>query len=140
MRRRRGAPASRPVRMKELALRTVDSLVLNAPEIISLGSQQIRRQRFAPAEATNRRLEAERKPMELTEQRVELMSEIMSTEESVPASRKAFETWQLPPRELFASLVRPGWIDARGRVTKILGGSGKPEPTPKTRFSRHAGS
>ena len=57
----------------------------------------------------------------------------MSTKELVQASRKAFEASKLPPRELFAHLVRLGWIDARGRVTKLLGGSAKPEPTPKTR-------
>jgi hypothetical protein len=64
----------------------------------------------------------------------------MSTKELVLASRKAFEASKLPPRELFAHLVRLGWIDARGRVTKLLGGSAKPERTPRTRYGRHAGS
>jgi hypothetical protein len=68
------------------------------------------------------------------------MSEIMSTKELVQASRKAFEASKLPPRELFAHLVRLGWIDARGRVTKLLGGSAKPEPTPKARYGQHSGS
>ena len=49
----------------------------------------------------------------------------MSTNELVKASRKAFEASKLPPRELFAHLVRLGWIDARGRVTKLLAGFGK---------------
>jgi hypothetical protein len=68
------------------------------------------------------------------------MSEIMSTKELVQASKKAFEASKLPPRELFAHLVRLGWIDTRGRVTKLLGGSAKPEPQPKTRNGQKAGS
>jgi hypothetical protein len=68
------------------------------------------------------------------------MSEFMTTKELVTASKKAFEASKLPPRELFAHLVRLGWIDSRGRVTKLLGGSAKPEPTPKTRRGRHSGS
>ena len=64
----------------------------------------------------------------------------MSAKELVAASRKAFEASKLPPRELFAHLVQLGWIDAQGRVTKLLGGSAKPEPASKTRHRRHSGS
>ncbi len=64
----------------------------------------------------------------------------MSTKELIRASRKAFEASKLPPRELFAHLVRLGFIDAQGRVTKLLGGSAKPEPSPKTRSARRSGS
>jgi len=61
------------------------------------------------------------------------MSKIMSTKELVKASRKAFEASKLPPRKLFAHLVRLGWIDTRGRVTKLLGGTVEPEAPQKSR-------
>ena len=66
------------------------------------------------------------------------MSDIMSTKELVQASKKAFEESKLPPRELFAHLVKLGWIDTRGRVTKLLGGTA--EPKPKSRNGQQARS
>ena len=64
------------------------------------------------------------------------MSEIMTTKELVQECRKALKASRLPPREHFANLVELGWIDSRGRVTKLLGGSAEPEPRPK---ARHGG-
>jgi hypothetical protein len=64
------------------------------------------------------------------------MSEFMTTKELVAASRKAFEASKLPPREHFDRLVYLGWIDAQGRVTKLLGGTAEPEPHSKPRNGR----
>jgi hypothetical protein len=35
-------------------------------------------------------------------------------------------------RELFVDLVRKGFINARGQVTKLIGGSANPEPNYQT--------
>jgi hypothetical protein len=35
-------------------------------------------------------------------------------------------------RERFQRLVRNGWINARGQVTKLLGGTADPEPNYET--------
>ena len=40
-----------------------------------------------------------------------------------------------PPRssrEIFTGLVRKGWINGRGQVTKLLGGIAEPEPNYET--------
>lgn len=34
--------------------------------------------------------------------------------------------------EIFTDLVRKGWINARGQVTKLLGGAANPEPNYAT--------
>ncbi|HEY2252024.1 MAG TPA: hypothetical protein VGH74_13220 [Planctomycetaceae bacterium] len=60
----------------------------------------------------------------------------MTNKEMIQAAREAFEASKLPPRELFAHLVRLGWIDTRGRVTKLLGGSAEPEKSAKPRNGR----
>jgi hypothetical protein len=42
-----------------------------------------------------------------------------------------FGQGSLPPkegRELFIDLVRKGFINAQGEVTKLIGGSAEPEP------------
>jgi hypothetical protein len=62
-----------------------------------------------------------------------LMSEFLTTKELVEASRKAFEASKSRPREHFEHLVPLGWIDAQGRVTKLLGGTAEPEPHSKPR-------
>ena len=49
---------------------------------------------------------------------------------------EAREVWRRrPPRsshEHFTELVRKGWINARGQVTKLLGGIAEPEPNYQT--------
>src|SRR5262245_38143549 len=46
------------------------------------------------------------------------------------------EAWRRRPKksshELFQELVRKGWINARGQVTKFLGGEAEPEPNYET--------
>jgi len=61
------------------------------------------------------------------------MSKIRSTEVLVAAARKALKASRLPPREHFAHLVELGWIDARGRVTRLLGGTAEPEKSASCR-------
>jgi hypothetical protein len=46
-------------------------------------------------------------------------------------SRGAGGTAETPPkegRELFLALVRKGFINARGEVTRLIGGEAEPEP------------
>ena len=64
----------------------------------------------------------------------------MTTKEMVKAARKALESSRLAPRELFAHLVELGWIDSKGRVTRLLGGTAEPEPSAKRRNGRRARS
>jgi hypothetical protein len=45
-------------------------------------------------------------------------------EEAMKALRESRE----PPHEHFARLVRLGWINRRGEVTRIIGGEAEPEP------------
>ena len=49
---------------------------------------------------------------------------------------EAREAWRRRPpktsRERFTDLVRKGWINARGQVTKLLGGMAEPEPNYET--------
>jgi hypothetical protein len=49
---------------------------------------------------------------------------------------EAREVLQREPRESsrehFTRLVRNGWINARGQVTKLLGGTADPEPNYET--------
>ena len=56
-----------------------------------------------------------------------------SPEELAAEAREALR--RLPPqssREHFTELVRKGWINARGQVTKLLGGIAEPEPNYET--------
>jgi|GEM_PF-6441620 len=61
------------------------------------------------------------------------MREILTTKELVQECRKALKASKLPPREHFAHLVELGWIDSRGRVTKLLGGTAEPEKSATRR-------
>jgi hypothetical protein len=51
-------------------------------------------------------------------------------------AREAREALDRRPRrtshERFTELVRKGWINARGQVTKLLGGTADPEPNYET--------
>jgi hypothetical protein len=67
-----------------------------------------------------------------------LMNNNLSTKEMIKGARKALEASKLPPRALFAHLVELGWIDARGRVTKLLGGTADPEAGSTPRNGHHA--
>ena len=52
---------------------------------------------------------------------------------TLPALREALA--RRPPRtshERFTDLVRKGWINARGQVTRLLGGTADPEPNYQT--------
>ena len=54
-------------------------------------------------------------------------------EEIAAEAREALR--RRPPkssRERFTELVRKGWINARGQVTKLLGGTAEPEPNYET--------
>jgi hypothetical protein len=56
-----------------------------------------------------------------------------SPEEIAAEAREALR--KLPKetsREHFRRLVRNGWINARGEVTKVLGGKADPEPNHET--------
>jgi hypothetical protein len=52
------------------------------------------------------------------------------TPEQIAAEARAALRRRLPrtSREHFRELVRLGWINARGQVTKLLGGDADPEP------------
>jgi hypothetical protein len=43
-------------------------------------------------------------------------------------ARKALENSKETPQEHFARLIRRGWINSKGEVTRILGGDAEPEP------------
>lgn len=56
-----------------------------------------------------------------------------STEELAEEAREALRT--LPPespREHYVRLVRQGFINARGQVTRLIGGRAEPEPDRET--------
>jgi hypothetical protein len=64
-----------------------------------------------------------------------------SPEELAAEAREALR--RLPPqssREHFTELVRKGWINARGQVTKLLGGIAEPEPNYETWTMEDEGS
>ena len=64
------------------------------------------------------------------------MSEFMTTKELIEDCKRALAASKRPPHEHFAHLVELGWIDAQGRVTKLLGGTAEPEPQAKRRNGR----
>jgi hypothetical protein len=72
--------------------------------------------------------------------KLEQMNEIMTTKEMVKGARKALEASRRSPREHIAHLIELGWIDTRGRVTKLLGGTAEPAASSKARNGRHARS
>ena len=47
---------------------------------------------------------------------------------TIEEMRAALEATKLPPKEGFARMVRDGIINARGQVTKLVGGEAEPEP------------
>jgi hypothetical protein len=50
-------------------------------------------------------------------------------EELAAEAREAFRRIPpKPPREHFRDLVRKGFINAQGQVTRLIGGSAEPEP------------
>ena len=57
-----------------------------------------------------------------------MMSSSPSPEEIAAEAREALRTDKESPDECFTRLVRLGWINARGQVTKFLGGEADPEP------------
>ena len=57
-----------------------------------------------------------------------MMSSSPTPEEIAAEAREALRTLHETPDEHFTRLVRLGWINARGQVTKFLGGEAEPEP------------
>jgi hypothetical protein len=57
-----------------------------------------------------------------------MMSSSPTPEEIAAEAREALRTDKGSPDEHFTRLVRLGWINARGEVTKFLGGEAEPEP------------
>jgi hypothetical protein len=47
-------------------------------------------------------------------------------------AREALSHSRETPDELYERLVRRGWINRRGEVTRILGGNVEPESTPES--------
>jgi hypothetical protein len=68
-----------------------------------------------------------------------------TTEELAREAREALSRRPaMTPREHFTWMVRKGLINARGQVTKLIGGSAEPEPdyrawTPERNADGHAG-
>ena len=62
------------------------------------------------------------------------MNKLYPTPEELAAeAREAFRKHPLKQgRELYIELVRDGFINARGEVTKLIGGSAEPEPDYQT--------
>ena len=50
-----------------------------------------------------------------------------TTAELAADAMKALRESREPPREHFARLVRLGWINRQGEVTRLLGGDAEPE-------------
>jgi hypothetical protein len=55
------------------------------------------------------------------------MDEPLNQRTQLEADREAFLRSRRPPKEQFDRLVQMGWIDSRGRVTTLLGGTAQPE-------------
>lgn len=51
-----------------------------------------------------------------------------SSKEIGEEARKALANSKETPQEHFARLVRRGWINSKGEVTRLLGGDAEPEP------------
>lgn len=56
------------------------------------------------------------------------MKPFMTTAELAADARKALSESRETPKERFARLVRLGWINRQGEVTRLLGGDADPEP------------
>lgn len=56
------------------------------------------------------------------------MKPFMTTAELADEAMKALRESREPSREHFARLVRLGWINRQGEVTRLLGGDAEPEP------------
>lgn len=56
----------------------------------------------------------------------------LTPEQLAIEAREALRKRKETPDELFRRLVRNGWINARGQVTKLLGGDADPEPNYDT--------
>jgi hypothetical protein len=70
-----------------------------------------------------------------------MMSSSPTPDEIAQEAREALA--RMPPRsprEQFQELVRLGWINARGQVTKFLGGEAEPEPNYQTWTAKENGA
>jgi hypothetical protein len=70
-----------------------------------------------------------------------IMNHSPSPEEIAAEAREALR--RRPPkssRERFTELIRKGWINARGQVTRLLGGTAEPEPNYETWTAAEDGS
>ena len=50
---------------------------------------------------------------------------------TIEEMRAAMEATELPPKEGFARMVGWGIINAKGQVTRLVGGAAEPEPGAK---------
>jgi hypothetical protein len=50
---------------------------------------------------------------------------------TIEEMRAALEATRLPPKENFARMVRNGLINAKGQLTRLVGGDAEPEPGAK---------
>lgn len=57
-----------------------------------------------------------------------MSAELSQAELAKATARKIRKAGQIPPKEMFARLVKLGFVNKRGQVTKKIGGSAKPEP------------
>lgn len=64
------------------------------------------------------------------------MSRILSPRELADEALAALRDAPEDPKQHFQRLVELGWINARGEVTKLLGGEADPEPTAKNGTTR----
>lgn len=55
------------------------------------------------------------------------MTRILTTAELGREALAALQRSKEPPKEHFERLVRLGWINRRGEVTRLLGGDAEPE-------------
>lgn len=55
------------------------------------------------------------------------MSRFLTTAELAAEARKALQESREPSHEHFERLVRLGWINRQGEVTRLLGGDAEPE-------------
>ncbi|HET6882237.1 MAG TPA: hypothetical protein VFI31_18880 [Pirellulales bacterium] len=63
------------------------------------------------------------------------MNRFASAEEIAREAREALSRCKEKPGERFDRLVRLGWINRQGEVTRLLGGNAEPEPDSEPRLA-----
>jgi hypothetical protein len=67
------------------------------------------------------------------------MDKYLSSKQLAERALEALAGDKDSPEQTFARLIEWGFIDSRGRVTKLLGGTAEPEQTAKRRNGRGHG-